>query len=112
MEQTSTARIAGTWIGLVLTAIATITVVVVADWLVMFGQSSTCHDAPDPDAVRTGRLWLGVVLLVSAMPWSLAAVMARQRVPVLVVGAVAVLPGLLFFLDGLRTSAWVGGFCF
>jgi hypothetical protein len=105
-------RIAGVWIGLVLAAILTAVVVGVVDWLVMWGQSSTCNETPDPDDVRTGRLVLAVVLLVSALPWSLGAVIARQRVPVIVVGLFAVMPGLLFFLDGLRTDAWVGSFCF
>jgi hypothetical protein len=108
----SNSRTAATWIGLVLAAIVTVAVVGVVDWLVMFGQSSTCHEAPDPSEVRTGRLWLGVVLVGSALPWSLGTAMATRRTPVAVVGALAVLPGLLVFLNGLRTEAWVGGFCF
>jgi hypothetical protein len=108
----TTRPIAGVWIGLVLAAIATLAVVGVVDWFVMFGQSSTCREAPDPDEVRTGRLWLGIVFVVSALPWSLGAMMSRHRAPVVVVGCFAVLPGLLLFLNGLRTDAWVGSFCF
>ena len=108
----TTRPIAGVWIGLVLAAIATLAVVGVVDWFVMFGQSSTCREAPDPDEVRTGRLWLGIVFVVSALPWSLGAMMSRHRVPVVVVGCFAVLPGLLLFLNGLRTDAWVGSSCF
>ena len=111
MERT-TGRIAGTWIGLVLAAIVTVTIVGVVDWFVMFGQSSTCNDAPDPHEVDTGRLWLGIVLVVSALPWSLGAAMSRHRMPVVVVGCFAVAPAVLLFLNGLRTGAWVGSFCF
>jgi hypothetical protein len=38
--------------------------------------------------------------------------MSRHRVPIAVVGAFAVTPGLLLFLYGLSTDAWVGSFCF
>jgi hypothetical protein len=38
--------------------------------------------------------------------------MSHHRVPVAVVGSFAVLPGLLLFLNRLRTEAWVGSFCF
>ena len=107
-----TTRIVGTWIGLVLVAIVTATAVCVVDWLVMWGQSSTCNEAPDPSRVRDGQLWLTGVLLVSAAPWALGAATARHRVPVGVVGSFAVLPGLLFFLHGLSSGAWVGSFCF
>jgi hypothetical protein len=41
-------RFAGTWIGLVLVAILTVAIVGVFDWLVLWGHSSTCHEAPDP----------------------------------------------------------------
>jgi purine-cytosine permease-like protein len=105
-------RTVARWIVLLLAAIVTVTVVVVADWLVLFGHSSTCHDAPDPDAMMAGRAWLGGVLLVSALPWTLGAAMSRHRVAVLVVGALAVTPGLLVFLVGLGRDAWVGNFCF
>jgi len=107
-----TTRIVGTWIGLVLAAIVTATAVCVVDWLVMWGQSSTCYEAPDPRDVRIGRAWLGGLLLVSLAPWSLGAVTARRRLPVVVVGSFAVLPGLLLFLHGLTDGAWVGSFCF
>jgi hypothetical protein len=40
----------------------------VVDWFVMFGQPSTCSEAPDPDEVRAGQLWLGGIVLVSALP--------------------------------------------
>lgn len=109
---TSTRRIAGVWVGLVLAAIMTIVGVLVVDWMIMFGQSSTCGDAPDPGDVRSGRLALGIALLVSATPWALGAVTARHKMPVLVLGSIAVLPGLLLFLNGLSTDAWVGSFCF
>lgn len=105
-------KVAGTWIGLVLVAILTVAIVGVVDWLVLWGHSSTCHDAPDPHEARAGRLWLGGVFLVSAAPWVLGAVMSRHRVPIAVVGAFAVTPGLLLFLYGLSTDAWVGSFCF
>jgi hypothetical protein len=105
-------RIAGTWIGLVLAAIVTVAIVGVVDWLVLWGHSSTCHDAPDPDEARAGRLWLAGAFLLSALPWGLGAAMSRHRVPVAVVGAFAVMPGLLVFLYGLGTGAWVGSFCF
>ena len=105
-------RVAGTWIGLVLAAIVTVSIVGVVDWLVLWGHSSTCHEAPDPDEARAGRIWLGGVLLASAVPWTFGAAMSRQRVPVAIVGAFAVLPGLLLFLYGLSTDAWVGSFCF
>lgn len=36
----------------------------------------------------------------------------RHKMPVLVLGSIAVLPGLLLFLNGLSTDAWVGSFCF
>jgi hypothetical protein len=109
---TSARRTAALWIGLVLAAIVTVVGVLVVDWMIMFGQSSTCGDAPDPDEVRSGRLALGIVVLVSALPWSLGAAVSRRKVPVVVVGSVVVLPGLLLFLNGLRTDAWVGSFCF
>ena len=113
MEQTSSSRTApGVWIGLIAVAVVTVVIVGIADFLVMFGQSSTCDEAPHPDAVRTGQLGLGIVLLGAALPWSLGAVMSRHRVPVAVVGAFAVLPALVIFLNGLRTDAWVGSFCF
>ena len=105
-------RVAGAWIGLVLAAIVTATIVGVVDWFVMWTQSSTCYDAPDPGQVRSGRAWLGGVLLVSAAPWALGAAMSRHRVPIAIVGAFALSPGLLFFLHGLSKGAWVGGFCF
>jgi hypothetical protein len=108
----STRRIAGVWIGLVLAGIATLAIVGVVDWFVTFGQSSTCGEAPDPDEVRSGQLWLGIVFVVSALPWSLGVMISRHRVPVAVVGCFAVVPGLLLFLNGLRTDAWVGSFCF
>lgn len=110
-ERRETAKVAGTWIGLALVAVVTVAIVGVVDWFVMWGQSSTCHDAPDPNEVRTGRNWLGVVFLISALPWVLGAVMSRHKMAV-VVGGLAVLPGLLIFLNGLRTGAWVGSFCF
>ncbi len=100
------------WLGLLAAALVTAALGVVADWLVMFGQSSTCYDAPDPDDVRTGRIALTVVLGVSAAPWALGALMARRRVVVLVCGLAAVGPAFALFLNGLRTGAWVGGFCF
>jgi len=100
------------WIGLGLAAVLTATIVGVVDWFVMWSQSSTCHDVPDPDEVRSGQISLGVVLLVSAAPWVLGGVMSRRRTAVAVTGGLAVLPGLLLFLNGLRTDAWVGGFCF
>ncbi len=112
MDATTTRRIAGTWIGLVLAAVVTVVIVLVVDWFVMFGQSSTCSEAPDPHEMHLGQLWLGVVLVMSALPWGLGAVMSRNRVPVAVVGACAIAPGLLLFLNGLRTDAWVGSFCF
>jgi hypothetical protein len=105
-------RIAGTWVGLVLAAILTAAFVGVVDWFVLWGHSSTCHEAPDPDEARTGRIWLGGVLLVSAVPWAFGAAMSRHRVPIAVVGTFAVMPGLLLFLYGLSTDAWVGSFCF
>jgi len=112
VERRETIRSVGTWIGLVVAGVLAAGVVAVVDWFVLWGQSSTCYEAPDPDQVLTGRIWLGAVLLVSALPWLLGARMSRNRTPVVVVGLSAVLPGLLFFLDGLRTAAWVGGFCF
>lgn len=112
MDATTTRRTAGTWIGLVLAAVVTVVIVLVVDWFVMFGQSSTCSEAPDPHEMHLGQLWLGGVLLASAVPWAFGVATARHKVPVLVVGGVAVLPGLLLFLNGLRTDAWVGSFCF
>lgn len=101
-----------TWAGLTVAVVATIAVTGVADWFVMFGQSSTCYDPPDPDEVRAGRIALATVVAVAAAPWALGAVMSRHRVAVVVAGVVAVGPAILVFLNGLRTDAWVGGFCF
>jgi hypothetical protein len=38
--------------------------------------------------------------------------MSRRRVGVGAAGLVAVTPAFLFLLDGFRSDAWVGGFCF
>jgi hypothetical protein len=105
-------RVAGTWIGLALAAIVTAVITCVVDWLVIFGQSSTCHETPDPGEIRSGRITLFAVLVVAALPWSLGALMSRNRVPVRVTGTVAVVPALLFFVAGLSTDTWVGSFCF
>jgi hypothetical protein len=105
-------RIAGLWIGLVLAAIATAMSICVVDFLIMWGQSSTCNEAPDPDDVRAGQLALLCVLAVAALPWGLGLLMARRRTPVLVCGLIAVTPAVLFLLGGLSNDAWVGGFCF
>jgi purine-cytosine permease-like protein len=110
--QRTTTRRVGAWIVLLLAMVATATIVGVVDWFVVWGQSSTCGDAPDPSQVRTGQAWLAGVLLVSATPWAVAAVTSRDRLAVLVTGTIAVLPGLLFFLAGLSTDTWVGSFCF
>jgi hypothetical protein len=100
------------WAGLLTAALVTAGLGLVADWLVMFGHSSTCYDPPDPDEVRSGRIALTLVLAVSALPWALGTLMARRRVVVAVCGLVAVAPAFVLFLNGLRTGAWVGGFCF
>jgi hypothetical protein len=100
------------WAGLLAAALVTAALGVVADWLVMFGHSSTCYDAPDPDEVRSGRIALTLVLAASALPWALGTLMGRRRVVVVVCGLVAVAPAFVLLLNGLRTDAWVGGFCF
>jgi hypothetical protein len=100
------------WVGLLAAALVTAAVGVVADWLVMFGHSSTCYDPPDPDEVRSGQIALTVVLAASALPWALGALVGRRRVVVVVCGLVAVAPAFVLLLNGLRTDAWVGGFCF
>jgi hypothetical protein len=100
------------WAGLLVAALLTAAVGVVVDWVVLFAQSSTCYDAPSPDRVRHGQLALLGVLGVSAAPWALATWMARRKVPVLACGMLAVTPAFVIFLDGLRSAAWVGGFCF
>jgi hypothetical protein len=107
-----TAGSVGAWTGLVLAAVVTATTVGVIDWFVMWGQSSTCGDAPDPAEVRAGRAWLGGMLLFSAAPWVLGATMSRRRVAVAAVGAFAVTPGALFVLHGASNAAWIGSFCF
>jgi len=113
-NRTGRSRAAGFWLWALLLTAALVTAAlgVVADWLVMFGQSSTCYDAPDPDDVRNGRIALTVVLAVSVVPWALGALTVGRRAAVLACGLVAVAPAFLFFLNGLRTEAWVGGFCF
>jgi hypothetical protein len=111
-EETPRARLFGTWIGLALAAAVTIALTGAVDWLIMFGQSSTCNEAPDPDEVRAGRLALFVVFLVVAAPWAVGTAMSHRRFAIVVAGAVAVTPALVLFLNGLRTDAWVGGFCF
>jgi hypothetical protein len=110
--QSDSRRVAGAWVALVLAAIVTIAAICVVDFFVMWGQSSTCNEAPDPDDVRAGQLTLLGVLAIAALPWGLGCLMARRRTPVLVCGLIAVAPAALFLLNGLSTDAWVGGFCF
>lgn len=108
----TTARTVWQWVGTVLAVLATIALTGVVDWFVMFAHSSTCYDRPDPGEVRNGRIALAVVLAVALAPWALASWRSRRRVGVGVAGLVAVTPAFLFLLDGFRSDAWVGGFCF
>jgi hypothetical protein len=101
-----------TWLVLVVAVVATIGLTGFVDWFVMFGQSSTCGDPPDPGEARTGRIALAAVLVVALAPWVLATAKSPHRVAVGVAGLVAVLPAFGLLLNGLRTEAWVGGFCF
>ena len=111
-EDQRTARSGWGWVVLFLAVLATIAFTGVVDWFVMFAQSSTCYDRPDAGQVRSGRIGLAVVLAVAVAPWALATWMSRRRVGVGVAGLVAVTPAFLFLLDGFRSDAWVGGFCF
>ena len=54
VERRETTSTAWAWIGLVLAAFLTSTIVGVVDWFVIWGHSSTCHEAPDPAEARAG----------------------------------------------------------
>jgi hypothetical protein len=100
------------WVALVGLTVAEIITVVAADFLIVFGQSSTCGKAPDPSEVRDGRLALLGVLLVAVMPWLIALSRTRHRLRIGVAAMLVGLPAAGWALAGLADSTWVGSFCF
>lgn len=100
------------WVALVGFTIAELVTVIAADFLIVFGQSSTCNQAPDPVDMREGRIALILVLVAAVAPWLIVLPRSRYRLRIAVAGGIVTIPAAGWVLAGLADGTWVGSFCF
>ena len=100
------------WALLVLGALVTVAIELVALVLIGLSYTSTCYEPAYPPDVVAGQGALLRLAIAVVLPWTLGAVLVRPRLRVALTGLLCTAPATLAWVRGFSTDAWVGGFCF
>lgn len=101
------------WIGLLIGGALCGAATFVLDTGILWLHSTGCGPGPaDPEQVREGRLWMGVVLASAIGFWVLVWwALRRHRTAVVAGAAIGIVPAVGCLAYGMDAGSWIGGFC-
>ncbi len=101
------------WALLTVVTLLGATITLLATGLTVMAASSTCYGIPSSQDMAEAQRTLLVVAAIALIPGALVALVARHHTRFVVSALVCAVPALLAWFNGAANpDAYVGGFCF